>query len=248
MPAKLKLEPYRVERRQPEPSVLAHSVQARAFVFSAGIFILLGVFLCLFKLQVFNERLPVVLVVHTVEETYTSPSPVPVSPPPNPEPVAPAMNWDLSSAVEKVNIASVEVDELVWKPYETAELDVGTLWVDKQTVTSINSKPSKSQTGDAEETQAASIVETSPQVLQAPLPPYPESARRAGQTGVVKLMISVDELGGVSEVALEVSSGYVTLDRAAMNWVKDRWKFRPANRQGIPIASRVLIPVRFSLK
>ena len=79
-----------------------------------------------------------------------------------------------------------------------------------------------------------------------PRPKYPEVARRRGQQGIVLLEVSVQADGGVEMAAIVESSGYKSLDRAALCAVR-RWQFRPATSLGFPVASRVVVPVDFIL-
>jgi len=80
-----------------------------------------------------------------------------------------------------------------------------------------------------------------------PKPDYPSLSRDRKEQGVVKLRVLVTEEGFAGEVELKESSGYVRLDKAAINAVK-RWRFRPARRAGTPVADWVLVPVRFELQ
>lgn len=78
-------------------------------------------------------------------------------------------------------------------------------------------------------------------------PPYPESARRNRQEGVVYLLVTVTAEGRASEVRLHRSSGYPVLDEAALNAVR-RYRFKPATMGGFPVASTTIQPIRFNLK
>jgi periplasmic protein TonB len=80
-----------------------------------------------------------------------------------------------------------------------------------------------------------------------PKPAYPVSARRKGWEGEVLLRVRVSSAGKVEQVQLEKTSGYGILDRSASQAVS-RWTFRPARRNGQPIADTVLVPVRFELQ
>jgi protein TonB len=85
-----------------------------------------------------------------------------------------------------------------------------------------------------------------PAYLYNPHPPYPEAARKAGQSGVVMLRVSINEKGRVSAVSLIRSSGHSLLDDRACISVQ-RWIFSPARLNGKPVATQVDVPVRFSL-
>lgn len=79
-----------------------------------------------------------------------------------------------------------------------------------------------------------------------PAPSYPASARRRGQEGRVLLQVEVLANGNAGSVTLEKSSGIDSLDAAALDTVR-RWRFRPARKNGQPVAATVQIPIRFAL-
>ncbi|MGH7889152.1 MAG: TonB family protein [Thermodesulfobacteriota bacterium] len=79
-----------------------------------------------------------------------------------------------------------------------------------------------------------------------PKPDYPMIARKNGFEGVVLLRVFVLEDGTVGKVELEKSSGYGMLDKSALDGVKD-WIFIPGKRNGTPISSWVMVPIRFQL-
>ena len=90
------------------------------------------------------------------------------------------------------------------------------------------------------------LIEATPNYRSNPLPQYPFIARQRHWQGVVWLVVDVAANGSVEGVEVERSCGYRVLDRAASRTVKD-WEFTPATRAGLPVESRVRIPVRFSL-
>jgi periplasmic protein TonB len=77
-------------------------------------------------------------------------------------------------------------------------------------------------------------------------PAYPESARRRGQQGRVVLQVSVSPDGLPVTVSVAQSSGYSSLDAAALTAVQ-RWRFVPATRAGAPVAATAEVPVTFRL-
>jgi len=81
-----------------------------------------------------------------------------------------------------------------------------------------------------------------------PLPPYPLVARRLGMEGVVLLEVVVAPDGHAADVRVAKSSGYPALDASAVATVRDRWRFVPARRDGVPVESRVTVPIRFKLE
>jgi len=80
-----------------------------------------------------------------------------------------------------------------------------------------------------------------------PLPPYPIVARRLGMEGVVLLDVLVAPDGHAADVRVARSSGHPALDESALTTVRERWRFVPARRDGVPVESRVTVPIRFRL-
>jgi len=79
-----------------------------------------------------------------------------------------------------------------------------------------------------------------------PRPEYPIEARRLHEQGVVLLSVAVGADGQVTDVTLKRSSGFSSLDEAAMQAVR-RWIFEPARVGGLTVSSHADVPVRFSL-
>ena len=78
-------------------------------------------------------------------------------------------------------------------------------------------------------------------------PKYPPLAREKGYEGTVYLRALIERDGRVGSLAIDRSSGYEILDRAAVDSVRE-WAFLPAQKDGKPVASWVLLPVKFVLK
>jgi protein TonB len=83
-----------------------------------------------------------------------------------------------------------------------------------------------------------------PRAVFNPLPVYPTAAQRAGLSGTVVLHIDVGAEGNVSAVRLAASSGHAVLDAAALQAAR-RWRFRPAQRDGRPVAMTVRYEIEF---
>jgi protein TonB len=78
--------------------------------------------------------------------------------------------------------------------------------------------------------QASGPVKFNPHTAEGgsfPEPKYPGFAVRNHYQGTVTLEILVDESGKVSGTKIRKSSGYPTLDEAAVEVVKTKWKFPP---------------------
>ncbi len=78
-------------------------------------------------------------------------------------------------------------------------------------------------------------------------PDYPMSARRRGHEGLVLLEVSLTPAGRPERIELAESSGWRSLDRAALEAV-ERWRFEPAMENGAPVAAVLRLPVRFRLE
>jgi protein TonB len=80
-----------------------------------------------------------------------------------------------------------------------------------------------------------------------PPPVYPASARRRAQQGTVTVKVLVGADGSVERAEISDSSGFDSLDDAALETVRSRWRFVPARHGGIAVESWVLVPIRFAL-
>lgn len=77
-------------------------------------------------------------------------------------------------------------------------------------------------------------------------PRYPAQARRRNQEGVVLLEVRLDAGGAQREIRLLRSSGFPSLDSAALKAVAE-WRFHPEVIDGQGVPSRVQIPIEFAL-
>jgi len=77
-------------------------------------------------------------------------------------------------------------------------------------------------------------------------PPYPPSKLRDGEEAVLKLRLSIDERGRVTEVEPVGTADPVFL-AAARRHVMARWRYQPATEDGRPVATTTTITLRFEL-
>lgn len=93
---------------------------------------------------------------------------------------------------------------------------------------------------------APAVAQTAAELIDSPRPTYPVLSLRRGEQGtaVVRIQIAVD--GSVAAVELVESSGFTRLDDAALAGVR-AWRFRPATRNGVPIASLFLHRLMFRI-
>lgn len=89
-------------------------------------------------------------------------------------------------------------------------------------------------------------AEARPDYMLNPAPEYPALSRTRGEEGTVWVEAEVGADGRCASARVQKSSGHLLLDEAAVAAVRD-WTFRPATRLGRPVASVVIIPVRFRL-
>lgn len=86
-----------------------------------------------------------------------------------------------------------------------------------------------------------------PVFARTPTPPrYPTIARKRGQQGTVWLDVWLDKYGQQQKLAIATSSGLNSLDNSAFQAVSN-WHFKAHLVNGIAMATRVRIPVQFSL-
>lgn len=75
-----------------------------------------------------------------------------------------------------------------------------------------------------------------------PSPSYPSAARSSGAQGSVRLLVTVEASGLPSSVSVNSSSGHSSLDSAASDHVRRRWRW-PAGE-----VRRYIVPIKFVLQ
>lgn len=76
-------------------------------------------------------------------------------------------------------------------------------------------------------------IRTAAKMIPAASPAYPPADIRGDHQGTSSLEVCIDTAGRVTSASLAGSSGYGSLDQAALKWVRDR-KFTPAKVDGQP--------------
>lgn len=107
--------------------------------------------------------------------------------------------------------------------------------------------PNTSPVGGTGEGAPTGEVLARPLYTTNPPPPYPRLARKLGHEGVVQLEALISVAGRVDDLRIAASSGHESLDAAALEAVRS-WRFSAGQRNGQPVAMRVRVPVRFSLR
>ncbi|MFH1034373.1 MAG: energy transducer TonB [Pseudomonadota bacterium] len=100
--------------------------------------------------------------------------------------------------------------------------------------------------GDGGGGKGGGAVSRPPSPLRTPKPPYPSMARRQGVQGQVKVRLSVDAQGRVSEVVIveALPPGYF---EDTVREALAEWRFVPADDHGRRVASQVTTTVKFEL-
>ncbi len=88
---------------------------------------------------------------------------------------------------------------------------------------------------------------TAPTYKNATPPPYPAEMRASRIRGVVRVRIAVNPAGVPTAVQITASSGHHLFDTTATSWILRYWRFNPATRSGVPVASSINTRVEFIL-
>lgn len=90
-------------------------------------------------------------------------------------------------------------------------------------------------------------LDSLPRIIEKVRPAYPEHARRAHRTGVVTLKFLVDAEGRVKQASVVEASPQGLFEESALSAIA-RWRFAPAMRQGSPVPTWLILPIRFTLE
>jgi len=107
--------------------------------------------------------------------------------------------------------------------------------------------PSDKTSGPSQETvyKVGKDGVTAPRATYSPAPEFSEQARQAKYQGVVTLRATVLANGRVANVRVQSAAG-MGLDEKAMEAVR-RWRFKPATKDGKPVAVEVAVQASFTL-
>lgn len=86
---------------------------------------------------------------------------------------------------------------------------------------------------------------TDPLAVDTPPPDYPLEFACARAGGEVVLVLELDDKGVPADVRLERSSRRPALDAAAIAAVRT-WRFQPATNRGVPVPTKIRVPVKFT--
>lgn len=77
-------------------------------------------------------------------------------------------------------------------------------------------------------------------------PPYTQEALSREVEGVMLVELLIGEDGSVREAVLRKGLGY-GLDEAALKFIKERYRFKPATFRGKPISRRISFPITYAI-
>jgi periplasmic protein TonB len=83
--------------------------------------------------------------------------------------------------------------------------------------------------------------------VRNPEPEYPQVHRQRGDEGFVTVLLGISESGTVMEVEVVNSSGHPAMAESVRR-VAPRWRFRPAMRDGVPVAGSLRATFHFRLR
>jgi protein TonB len=88
-------------------------------------------------------------------------------------------------------------------------------------------------------------ADTEPPVpVRTVAPEYPATMKASNTSGVVVLLCEIDDKGSVTDAKVSKSTNEA-FNQAAIEAV-GKWKFRPAKKDGHPVAIRINLPVKFT--
>jgi protein TonB len=94
--------------------------------------------------------------------------------------------------------------------------------------------------------RAADEKSEPPVPVRTVAPEIPQSFARSGESGLVTVSFLVDEKGQVQDAAVEKSSN-PDLNEPAVKAIR-KWRFKPARKDGVAVAMRVSIPIKFEVE
>lgn len=97
---------------------------------------------------------------------------------------------------------------------------------------------------EAPPARAPSQLASAPVPISQTPPKYPSRAMRRGEEGLVRVKVEVGADGEPTSVTVDTSSQSRELDRAAVDAVR-RWRFRPAQQEGVAVAGTLIVPIEF---
>jgi TonB family protein len=159
-----------------------------------------------------------------------------------------------SEEIVKVNIVSISAPQSATEMINKKEIDTprdikSEFPSEKEEKSEKNNKPLNSSGVGGYGDQKSNIIPvlTDANYVKTVPPVYPRMALERGQEGKVVLRALISEDGKTQDVVIYASSGFETLDKAAINAVS-RWDFSPAIESGKKLSAWVEVPVEFVIR
>ena len=89
---------------------------------------------------------------------------------------------------------------------------------------------------------------TSAAHLNNPAPTDPALSKRLGASGRVVVRVLIGPDGRAQDARIQRSSGFDRLDQVALETARDRWRYVPGTRNGVPEAMWFNVPLNFVLE
>ena len=170
--------------------------------------------------------------------------------PTNPSNPAPAVLNPVSTDTAKPKVSDTRIAANTKPQIELPKTQVPTS--DPQRTSPVENKPAVEAPVQSAPAKPETVVATGPMEVgsliayatkqQAPI--YPPAARSMRAAGIVKVEVTVSELGEVAEV--KTTSGPMMLQTAAKDAIR-KWKFKPFVRDGQPVKANGFVNFNFSL-
>ncbi len=155
-------------------------------------------------------------------------------------PVAPAVCHWRSQPVLKERIAMLKQSRRKALPWVSGQVLVVGLCLGMGAVAWA------SQGGAMAGRPAAAVTDREIQVVKMPPPSYPRSAFEQRQVGVVNLRVEVDASGQPTDVRVLSATNPGVFDAVSITAARS-WTYRPAMKNGKPVAGAVKIPITFAM-
>ena len=195
--------------------------------------------LALFAVMTARGDIPIPAAFDPTEVTFVDPV-VPPPPPPPPEPARPT-----ESSPSRVDTPVVLVP--IPAPIPMPTLDLGPPLLNPGSGTLETAPPNPVPVPIP--TPPTAIVRVGAKAITASsdlTPPYPDEKRRLGEEAVLRLTLGIDARGRVISVE-PASSADPAFLAAARKHILKRWKYRPATEDGVAVASRQTVTIRFRI-
>jgi periplasmic protein TonB len=169
---------------------------------------------------------------------------------PPPEPVPPEPQPSLPSALPAVAIPAVAVLVPVLIPIDTGEAIPAPVGVAVQQESTVQMGPAVpvAPVAPAATVPMRASTELQYRVTRSTDEYYPDASVALEEQGVAIVRVCVDAAGRMQGApAVQESSGYKRLDKAAVRWAGEALRFTPATRDGVAVAACKGFRVKFDL-